>query len=181
MNARTTCVFALSSVLATVSTSQAADSALIVVEDLGGVSALPYYRELNLQSQTPRRRPPEPSRQSSPQLRPRYSEDAMLRVRSARLTPGLVEHRAINVPGLTPLFLIGDDEQSRKWLRDHLPRLRSLSAIGFVVRVDSAQALRSLRELAPGLTLVPASGDDLADRLRLRHYPVLITAAGIEQ
>nr|MBF3175129.1 DUF2859 domain-containing protein [Pseudomonas aeruginosa] len=30
-------------------------------------------------------------------------------------------------------------------------------------------------------TLAPASGDDLAQRLGLRHYPVLITATGIEQ
>jgi integrating conjugative element protein (TIGR03765 family) len=38
-----------------------------------------------------------------------------------------------------------------------------------------------LRRLAPGLTLAPASGDDFAQRLGLRHYPVLITATGIEQ
>ena len=38
-----------------------------------------------------------------------------------------------------------------------------------------------LRRLAPGLTLSPASGDDLAQRLGLRHYPVLITSTGVEQ
>lgn len=181
MNASGGCVFVLLLTLATASTSLAADGALIVVEDLGGASALPYYRELNLQPRTARRLSPDPSRKSSPPMRPRYSEADMLPVRSARLTPGPVEHRTIEVPGLTPLFLIGDDEQSRTWLREHLPKLRTLRAIGFVVRVDSAQALKSLRELASGLALVPAPGDDLADRLRLRHYPVLITATGIEQ
>ena len=34
---------------------------------------------------------------------------------------------------------------------------------------------------ARGLTLAPISGDDLGARLGLHHYPVLITATGIEQ
>ena len=40
--------------------------------------------------------------------------------------------------------------------------------------------LAALRRLAPGLMLSPASGDELAQRLGLKHYPVLITATGIE-
>ena len=39
---------------------------------------------------------------------------------------------------------------------------------------------KALRRLAPGLMLSPISGDDLAQRLGIRHYPVLITATGIE-
>ena len=53
--------------------------------------------------------------------------------------------------------------------------------MGLVVNVESMAALTALRRLAPGLTLAPASGDDLAHRLGLRHYPVLITATGVEQ
>ena len=34
---------------------------------------------------------------------------------------------------------------------------------------------------ADSATLSPASGDDLAQRLGLRHYPVLITSTGVEQ
>ena len=49
------------------------------------------------------------------------------------------------------------------------------------VNVESMAALTALRRLAPGLILSPASGDDLAQRLGLRHYPVLITATGVEQ
>jgi hypothetical protein len=30
------------------------------------------------------------------------------------------------------------------------------------------------------LVLLPVSGDDLAQRLGIKHYPVLITATGIE-
>lgn len=159
----------------------AADGALIVVEDLGGVSALPYYRALNLQ--TPPRIQMEPKAALPiPEVpHTRFSEADLLPVRSARLTPGNVERRIIHVPGLTPFFLIGDDARSRTWLRARIDSLRKLRAVGFVVNVDSLDALSSLRQLASGVTLAPASGDDLAQRLKLQHYPALITATGIEQ
>jgi len=111
----------------------------------------------------------------------RFSETDMLPVHSARLTPGKVERRIIHASGLRPLFLIGDDARSRTWLRARIESLRTLRAVGFVVNVDSPDALASLRQLASGVTLVPASGDDLAQRLKLNHYPALITATGIEQ
>ncbi|CAP44551.1 PFL_4695 family integrating conjugative element protein [Bordetella petrii] len=50
-----------------------------------------------------------------------------------------------------------------------------------VVNVETVQGLERLRALAPGVPLAPVSGDDLAERLGLRHYPALITATGIEQ
>lgn len=156
--------------------AQQAVAPLIVVEDRGGVSALPYYRSLHLS--------PEPTSQAPPILVPPrggVGEAAMLPVRSIRLTPGAVEGRAIHVPGLTPLFLIGDDDRSRAWLQQRLSVLQKLKAVGLVVNVASQAALQSLRERAPGLRLAPVSGDDLAERLELRHYPVLITATGIEQ
>ena len=52
--------------------------------------------------------------------------------------------------------------------------------MGLVVNVATPEALVALRRLAPGLMLSPISGDDLAQRLGIRHYPVLITATGIE-
>lgn len=154
---------------------------LIVVEDLGGVSALPYYRALNLQ--TPPRMGTEPNVVLPIPKTPgtRFSESDLLPVRSVSLTPGDVEPRVIRAPGLSPFFLVGDDPKSRAWLQARIDSLRGLRAVGFVVNVNSADALLSLRQLAPGLTLAPASGDDLAQRLGLHHYPVLITATGIEQ
>lgn len=156
----------------------AQSSQLIVVEDRGGVSALPYYEALNLQPRAD---------QAPPRLEvPRApagpaSEADMLPVRSARLSPGDVPRRVIQAPGLTPFFLIGDDARSRAWLRQRAPALRELGALGLVVNVESADALAALRGLATGLTLAPVSGDDLAERLGLRHYPALVTATGIEQ
>lgn len=105
----------------------------------------------------------------------------MLPVRSELLSPGAVERRVIKAPALRPLFLVGDDSQSLDWLRRRVSTLQELGAVGLVVNVESIAALERLRGIAPNIMLSPASGDDLAHRLGIRHYPVLITATGIEQ
>ncbi|CAM8846115.1 Integrating conjugative element protein [Burkholderia pseudomallei] len=149
---------------------------LIVVGNDGGVSALPYYRALNLLPDASAVAPPPvPATPHAP-----YREADLLPVHSARLTPGRVTPRTLRAPGLSPFFLIGDDRPSRAWLHAHDDALRAMGAIGLVVNVDSADGLAALRRDAPGLTLVPTSGDDIATRLGLSHYPVLVTATGIE-
>lgn len=152
--------------------------ALIVVEDHGGASALPYYEVLNLQPRVGVGAP----RIEIPRLPAgAVSEANMLPVQSMRLSPGAVTQQVIEAPGLRPLFLLGDDERSRAWLQQRAPRLRELGAVGLVVNVSSAESLTALRALVPGLPLSPVAADDLAERLGLRHYPVLITATGLEQ
>lgn len=161
----------------TLSITLSAHAELIVVEDLGGVSAQPYYQALNLlpgKAQSPLASlPPIP-------IKP-YGEADMLPVRSPRLTPGPVTSRTLQAPGLQPLFLIGDDPLSRTWLVQRADVLRQLNAVGLVVNVEQQAALQALRQLADGLHLAPVSGDQLAEMIRLEHYPVLITATGLEQ
>ena len=147
---------------------------LIVVER-GGVPADAYYHGLKL---TPAAKPP--SSHSPAQLQP-FTEESALPVRSVRLTPGVVTKRAIHAPGLTPLFIVGNDARSRQWIRAHYEQLRTLGAAGIVVNVGSLDELNNLRRLAPALLLSPSAGDDLAQRLDLAHYPVLITSTAIEQ
>jgi integrating conjugative element protein (TIGR03765 family) len=167
---------ALFTLLSLFSFSATAIAELIVVEDRGGVSALPYYEALN--SPEDQAKPPVSTitllRDSS------AIEAALLPVRSVWLSPGDEPRRAIRAPGLTPIFLIGDDERSRTWLQQRQAALREQRAVGLIVNVASIAALDRLRRLVPGLGLSPVSGDDLARRLGIRHYPVLITATGIE-
>ena len=151
---------------------------LIVVEDRGGASALPYYQALDLQPRAGEAPAPRIDPPRTPERR--FGEADMLPVRSTKLSVGEEPRRTIQAPGLTPIFLVGGDDRSRAWLRQRAAALRGLGAVGLVVQVDTEPALAALRALAPGVTLVPASGDDLAHRLDLRHYPVLITATGIE-
>ena len=158
--------------------NKAVSPPLIVVEDKGGASALPYYRALNEQdAQSGQLTMPQPA---PPIGGPVDAEAAMLPVRSARLSPGDEPRRVVRAPGLTPLFLVGDDDRSRAWLKQRGKDLQALRAVGLVVNVATPEALAALRRLAPGLVLLPVSGDDLAQRLGIKHYPVLITATGIE-
>lgn len=151
---------------------------LIVVQDRGGASALPYYQALHLQPRQATPQPPIPI--PSVSVGP-ASEADMLPVRSPSLTPGKVARRVIEAPGLQPFFLIGDDPSSRAWLRLHAQTLHERGAVGLVVNVETPQAMTQLRALSPGLTLSPVAADALAERLGLQHYPALITATGIEQ
>jgi len=105
----------------------------------------------------------------------------VLPVHSARLTPGAVPPRKLDLPGITPLFLVGQDPASLKWLAQHALRLQDLGASGLAVEVADAQALRRIQAAAQGLEIWPVSGDDIAERLDLQHYPVLITPTGLEQ
>ncbi|MFT2158612.1 integrating conjugative element protein [Pseudomonas putida] len=105
----------------------------------------------------------------------------VLPVHSARLTPGAVPHRALDLPGMVPLFLVGTDVASLTWLTQHAPALKRLGANGLAIEVPDAAALQRIQALAPGLAIWPVSGDDIAERLELEHYPVLITPTGLEQ
>ena len=101
-----------------------------------------------------------------------YGEQDMLPVESERLTPGSVASRRVDLPaGFTPIFLVGDDVLSRRWLMQRSSALRDMHAVGLVVQVKSQEALDALRNAAQGLELRPVSGDGLAERLGLRHYP----------
>ncbi|MFV3094075.1 DUF2859 domain-containing protein, partial [Pseudomonas sp. GW6] len=74
---------------------------LIIVDDSGGASALPYYEVLNLQPRAgvsaPRMVIPRPPTEA-------INEASMLPVRSMRLSPGAVARRVIEAPGLPPFF-----------------------------------------------------------------------------
>ena len=53
--------------------------------------------------------------------------------------------------------------------------------MGMLVQVDTVDDLRTIAELADGLSILPASASDIAQALGISHYPVLISAHGIEQ
>lgn len=151
------------------------NSPLVVVRDVGGASAVPYYEPLSVQSPAAG---PTLSGAASPPVPTDAHANALdpFPVHSLRLSPGPVVPRSLDVPGLSPIFLVGDDVLSRGWLTEHAQKLRALHAVGFVVEVASRDAFESLERLAAGLTLSPVSGDELAERLKIEHYPVLVTA-----
>ena len=105
----------------------------------------------------------------------------LLPVRSPGLSPGPVEARTQPRPLSRPVFLVGSDPLSRRWLARHRERLQALHAVGLLVQADTVDDLEAVAELGRGLSIMPASGTDLARALGLVHYPVLVTSRGIEQ
>lgn len=152
-------------------TQSAQAISLIVVEDRGGVSALPYYQDLA----------PEPSDRLPPPPSIGIRDAGAFPVRSALLSPGQEQGRVINAPGLQPLFLVGDDKQSKAWLLQRREQLQQLNAVGLVTNVASAERLAEVQRWAEGLQIAPVQADDLAQRLGIRHYPLLITATTLQQ
>lgn len=108
-------------------------------------------------------------------------ESAMLPVTSPSLSPGKLTPRPLKLPGLPRLFLVGDDPHSLAWLTQRGETLQQMRAVGLAIEVADAAALQRLRAAAPGLTILPISGEDIARRLGLLHYPVLITGSALEQ
>lgn len=105
-----------------------------------------------------------------------------LPVRSQALTPGPVQARVIDRPGLDrPVFIIGYDALSLNWLRHNLEQLKQHRATGIVVNVENSDQLRQLRQAADGLEVNPVPGDFIAKQLDLTHYPALISQHRIEQ
>jgi integrating conjugative element protein (TIGR03765 family) len=148
-------------------------AALHVIADVGGDDTTPFYGSINRQD--------DPPQSLSPAAVPGQDEAAMLPVTTPELTPGAVRDRPLQLPGIGALFLVGEDPASRAWLARHAAALAARHAVGMVVNVTTMVNLQALRELAPGVEIAPASGSELARRLRLEHYPVLITDTGLSQ
>ncbi|NWF07121.1 MULTISPECIES: integrating conjugative element protein [Pseudomonas] len=108
-------------------------------------------------------------------------ETWILPVRSSHLSSGQITSRALNMPGLRPFFLVGEDTHSLAWLRQRAPELQEMGAAGLAVEVTDTEALARIRAAAPGITILPINGNDIATRLQIEHYPVLITATSLEQ
>ncbi|MBS9435070.1 integrating conjugative element protein [Photorhabdus hainanensis] len=150
-------------------------AALTIVADLGGQSTAVYFDAINAQDN-------ELTTSSNTEAAPPdLTEGGMLPVETPELSPGSVDARPLQLPGMGALFMIGDDALSKQWLKKNLVGLRKKQAVGLLVSVRDKAQLDELRQLAEGLVLAPASGSDLARRLNLRHYPVLITDTGLTQ
>ena len=106
---------------------------------------------------------------------------AWLPIQSPGLSPGPVQARAHDRPFTRPFFLIGSDTRSRQWLQVHRDRLKAIGAVGMLVQAETMDDLQTIARLADGLSILPASGSDIAKALGVSHYPVLISAHGIEQ
>lgn len=105
----------------------------------------------------------------------------LLPIHSPNLTPGPVSTVARARPFAAPLFIIGSDLQSLRWVAAHRSALKALGAVGLLVEVPDEAALAQVLAATGDLPLIPAAGSDLAQALQLEHYPVLVTQDGVRQ
>ena len=79
----------------------------------------------------------------------------------------------------TPLFVIGMDATSLRWLEESADMLSQLHAIGIVVQADSYERFQALKIRARkhGIHLEIGFGDPLEVGYGLKSYPVLIQRA----
>lgn len=152
-------------------------SELEVVADFGGESTSYYFDAINNESNEWSESPPD---KAVPEL-PSPSFDMVLPIKTPEMAPGIVQNRLLNLPGIGALFLVGDDELSLTWLSQNADKLQALNAVGMVVNVDDADSFYKLKHLYKEGVISPISGSDLAIRLQLTHYPVLITETGLTQ
>jgi integrating conjugative element protein (TIGR03765 family) len=147
-----------------------------VIYDSGDTRPLAPYLEILERA--------EPAADDPPINTPRQGAaevQALLPIRSPGLTPGQVWARAHHRQFARPFFLIGSDPLSRQWLLQHRDRLKTIGAVGMLVQAETRADLRAIASLSGGLPIMPASAADIATALNLTHYPVLISAQGIEQ
>ncbi|RLM24749.1 conjugal transfer protein [Brenneria alni] len=146
---------------------------LNVIADLGGKDTAGFFDGINRQED------PGTNNTGNDVWQGQPGERAMLPVVTPELTVGIESHRPLNLPGIGALFLVGDDLASRSWLQLNAGKLSQMRAVGLIVNVTDVAALQLLRSLVPGVQMAPASGSELARRLQLRHYPVLITETAV--
>lgn len=103
-------------------------------------------------------------------------------VKTLSMTPGTVNsHRSTAQHLSHPVFLIGDDALSIRWLKANKTQLNKLHALGLLVNMTNSNVLHRIQTLAPNLKLLPISADGIHQFLDIDHYPVLISNQVIEQ
>ena len=105
-----------------------------------------------------------------------------LPVTSNKMKPGYFEavsHKYRTI--FTPIFIIGSDAYSKRWIVDRKNELLKFGAHGVLVQAATEADLKSIAELVAPLKLSISQGDELADIYGITRYPVLIHNGGIEQ
>ncbi len=103
-------------------------------------------------------------------------------IETPEMSAGKVIHRKMNLPTFqTPLCLIGDDRFSYEWFSNMSEKLAQFNTVCMMVDVANPGRVDQFRAVANGVEIIPANASELAIRLHLNHYPVLISKGRVEQ
>lgn len=148
-----------------------ADSKLIVIFDSGDTLPISPYL-------------PEPLKPEPQKGNPIPHKRSVMKfpITTPSMQPGVVKSTPKALSQLhRPLFIVGTDDFSKRWLRERGEQLRQLNAVGLIVEAKDETAVKEIIKLTTGLQVVPASAESFANQLGLTHYPVLLSKDGWEQ
>ena len=122
-----------------------------------------------------------PIKHSSPQQALSSIGD-IYRVSTPKMTVGKIEpHKIQSIKGFSqPVFVVGCDRTSKKWLRFYAHRLKQLHAVGYVVNCSGKLAFLKLKGDLD-LPLMTVNGAGIYQRFKFSHYPFLITSDYLSQ
>ena len=123
---------------------------------------------------------PQAPQAASPAARPRPPAPAYPVV-CQTLTPGTVARRSLKHGPKQPVCLVGSDSRSLAWIRRYRQTLQQVGAVCLIVEAKDRRAAMKVKQALAGVPAYPASADDIAPKLGLHHYPVLLSGAGVEQ
>ncbi len=103
----------------------------------------------------------------------------MLPVKTLTLTPGKVKPRELSQPIRQPIFIVGADAASHRWIKHHYTYLKRIKAKGIAVNVRTTAQLQAL--MNHQLPIYPLQGDEMAEIFSLSHYPVLLEQGALKQ
>jgi integrating conjugative element protein (TIGR03765 family) len=80
-----------------------------------------------------------------------------------------------------PIFVVGGDARSLRWLEQHRQTLHKLGASGLVVTASSERAFKEVQAMAGGLAVAPVRGSWLEQKLLsggIQSYPLVLMPDG---
>lgn len=88
-----------------------------------------------------------------------------------------------NMPrnAMRPMFLFGADRQSLEWVIANREYFKELRAVGMLIQASTSSEVTRAKQAVGDIPLFGGSANDIAEALKLSHYPILITPAGVSQ
>jgi integrating conjugative element protein (TIGR03765 family) len=147
----------------------------VVIEDRGGQPIDKYLPKHNVKEQ---------EQKNFKKRQSRTLAGAHFPVRTAGMSVGRIsDNEASNIQyqlATSPMFIIGYDPVSIRWLKANRELLSQKRAIGLVVNIESNEEMMELQNIAgDGIAMQPTPGDRMAEQLNVRHYPFYLDNQGV--
>jgi integrating conjugative element protein (TIGR03765 family) len=114
---------------------------------------------------------------------PRYTTKTIKRfpIVSLTLSVGKVKNTKIRSKLPRAICVVGDDNDSKRWLQNKRIQLNASNALCMVVNVDSKQHFNAIEARTPSIEFQALNGDTIARALNIKHYPFLLDNGFISQ